>query len=134
MNNPPDESMRTYSTVSAREKGTGPGSAGQSGDTQGLSDVAEAGSESVVELVEEGQSFEAEAIEGVEDAPDGDVAEVTTKEVPQDDVPSEYQGPDEAVRGSPRGHRSAVNEATGAPRILCIIFLSSSSSSFAPSA
>jgi hypothetical protein len=47
-----------------------------------------------VELVEEGQSFEAEAIEGVEDAPDGDVAEVTTQEVPQDDVPSEYQGQD----------------------------------------
>jgi hypothetical protein len=94
MNHQPDESMRTYGTVSAREKGTGPGSAGQSGDTQGLSDVAEAGSESVVELVEEGQSFEAEAIEGVEDAPDGDVAEVHTKEVPQDDVPSEYQGQD----------------------------------------
>ena len=72
----------------------GPDSAGQSGDTQGLSDVAEAGSESVVELVEEGQSFEAEAIEGVEDAEDGGVAEVHTKQVPEDDVPSEYQGQD----------------------------------------
>ena len=89
-----DEGTRTYRTVSPREKGTGPGSAGQSGDTQGLSDVAEAGSESVVELVEEGQSFEAEAVEGVQDAPDGDVAEVHTREVPQDDVPSEYQGQD----------------------------------------
>ena len=67
-----------------------PGSAGQSGDTQGLSDVAEAGSESVQELVEEGQSFEAEAISGVEDAPDPDVAEVHTKQVPEDDVPVEY--------------------------------------------
>jgi hypothetical protein len=47
-----------------------------------------------VELVEEGQSFEAEAIEGVEDAPDADVAEVHTKEVPEDDVPSEYEGQD----------------------------------------
>jgi hypothetical protein len=72
----------------------GPGSAGQSGDTQGLSDVAEAGSESVEELVEEGQSFEAEVIGGVEDAPDPDVAEVHTKEVPEDDVPSEYRGKD----------------------------------------
>jgi hypothetical protein len=72
----------------------GPGSAGQSGDTQGLSDVAEAGSESVEELVEEGQSFEAEVIGGVEDAPDADVAEVHTKEVPEDDVPSEYLGTD----------------------------------------
>jgi len=55
-----------------------------------LSDVAEAGSESVEELVEEGQSFEAEAIGGVEDAPDPDVAEVHTKQVPEDDVPGEY--------------------------------------------
>lgn len=85
-----DEGIRTYGSVSAREKGMGPGSAGQSGDTQGLSDVAEAGSESVEELVEEGQSFEAEVIGGVEDAPDADVAEVHTKQVPEDDVPSEY--------------------------------------------
>jgi hypothetical protein len=68
----------------------GPDSAGQSGDTQGLSDVAEAGSESVEELLEEGQSFEAEAISGIENAPDADVAEVHTKQVPEDDVPSEY--------------------------------------------
>jgi hypothetical protein len=85
-----DEGIRTYGTVSAREKGLGPGSAGQSGDTQGLSDIAEADSESVEELVEEGQSFEAEVISGVEDAPDADVAEVHTKQVPEDDVPSEY--------------------------------------------
>jgi hypothetical protein len=66
------------------------GSAGQSGDTQGLSDAAEAGPESVEELLEEGQSFEAEAIRGVQDAPDPDVAEVHTKQVPEDDVPGEY--------------------------------------------
>jgi hypothetical protein len=89
-----DEGMPTYSTVSSREKGTGPGSAGQSGDTQGLSDVAEAGTESVEELVEEGQFFEAEVIAGVENAPDADVAEVHTKQVPEDDVPAEYQGTD----------------------------------------
>jgi hypothetical protein len=86
-----DEGIRTYSAVSPRPRGTGPGSAGQSGDTQGLSDVAEAGSESVEELVEEGQSFEAEVISGVEDAPDPDEAELHTREVPEDDVPSEYQ-------------------------------------------
>jgi hypothetical protein len=72
------------------QKGTGPGSAGQSGDNQGLPDSAEADSESVEELVEEGQSFEAEVISGVEDAPDPDVAEVHTHQVPEDDVPSEY--------------------------------------------
>jgi hypothetical protein len=85
-----DEGIRTYDAVSTRQKGIGPDSAGQSGDTQGLSDVAQAGSESVEELVEEGQSFEAEVTEGVEDAPDPDVAEVHTKQVPEDDVPSEY--------------------------------------------
>jgi hypothetical protein len=89
-----DEGIRTYGTVSAREKGLGPGSAGQSGDTQGLSDAAEADSESVEELLEEGQAFEAEVIGGVEDAPDPDVAEVHTKQVPEDDVPPEYQGRD----------------------------------------
>lgn len=86
------DGIRTYSEVVTKDKQGGPGSAGQSGDTQGLSDVAEAGSESVQELVEEGQSFEAEVIEGVEDAPDPDVAEVHTHEVPEDDVPDEYIG------------------------------------------
>ena len=90
MNKPDDEAIRTYPTPLINQKGTGPGSAGQSGDTQGLPDVAEAGPESVEELVEEGQSFEAEVIGGVEDAPDADIAEVHTKQVPEDDVPLEY--------------------------------------------
>lgn len=85
-----NEGIKTYATASAKQRGLGPDSAGQSGDTQGLSDVAEAGSESVEELVEEGQSFEAEVISGVENAADPDVAEVHTKQVPEDDVPSEY--------------------------------------------
>ena len=82
--------MQTYDTVSTKPKGVGPGSGGQSGDTQGLSDLAEAGSESVEELAEEGQSFEADVIAGVEDAPDADEGEVRSKQVPEDDVPSEY--------------------------------------------
>jgi hypothetical protein len=69
----------------------GPETAGQSGDTQGLSNVAGADSESVEELLEEGQSFEAGVISGVENAPDADVAEVRTRQVPEDDVPIEYQ-------------------------------------------
>jgi len=64
--------------------------AGQSGDLQGLSDVEEADSESVDELLEEGQSFEAEAVSGVENAPDADRGPVRTHEVPEDDVPEEY--------------------------------------------
>jgi hypothetical protein len=96
------EGIRTFGTVAPKEKGLGPGSAGQSGDTQGLSDVAEAGSESVEELMEEGQTFEAEAIGGVENAPDADVSEVHTKQFPEDDVPGEYQGRDQE---SPRMRR-----------------------------
>lgn len=92
-----DEGIRTYPTVSTKDSGLGPGSAGQSGDTQGLSDVPEADSESVLELVEEGQSFEAEVISGVEDAPDPDVAEVHTKQLPEDDVPSEYVESDDSA-------------------------------------
>ncbi len=76
----------------AYKRGLGPDSGGQSGDTQGLPSVAEAGSESVEELVEEGQFFEAEAISGVENAPDADVAEVHTREVREDNVPPEYDG------------------------------------------
>ncbi len=72
----------------------GPGSAGQSGDNQGLSDIAESGPESVEELVDEGQAFEADAISGVENAPDADVSEVHTTQVKEDDVPSEYIGQD----------------------------------------
>jgi hypothetical protein len=62
----------------------------QSGDLQDLPDNATADSESVQELAEEGQAFEAAVIEGIENTPPADAAEVTTKEVPEDDVPLEY--------------------------------------------
>jgi hypothetical protein len=65
-------------------------SGGQSGDLQGLSDVERANSESVDELVEEGNAFEAGIVSGVEDARDADEQEVHTHEVPEDDVPGEY--------------------------------------------
>jgi hypothetical protein len=89
-----DNGIRTYGTVLTGECGTGSGSAGQSGDNQGLSEIAESGPESVEELVDEGQAFEADAIDGVENAPDADVSEVHTKQVKEDDVPSEYIGQD----------------------------------------
>ncbi len=62
----------------------------QSGDLQGLSNVQSADSESVDELLEEGNAFEADAVKGVEDAGDADERDVRTHEVPQDDVPGEY--------------------------------------------
>jgi len=73
-----------------KEKENDPDSAGQSGDTQQLSSFASADSESIEELEEEGNAFEAEAVYGVENAKDPDVSEVTTHEVPEDDVPPEY--------------------------------------------
>ena len=63
---------------------------GQSGDLQGLSNIEGADSESVTELIEEGNAFEADAVTGVEHAGDTDEKEVRTHEVPQDDVPGEY--------------------------------------------
>lgn len=65
-------------------------SGGQSGDLQGLSGVGRADSESVDELLEEGNAFEADVVTGVEAAGDADGREVRTHEVPEDDVPSEY--------------------------------------------
>jgi hypothetical protein len=77
--------------VSYGRRGLGARSAGQSGDTQGISAAVRTDSESVEELLEEGQSFEAEVVAGVEDAPEPDESEVRTKEVPEDDVPEEYR-------------------------------------------
>ena len=74
--------------------GLGARSAGQSGDLQGLSNVAGAASESVDELLEEGNAFEAEVVKGVQDADDADEGEVVTHEVPEDDVPEEYRDND----------------------------------------
>jgi N-acetylmuramic acid 6-phosphate (MurNAc-6-P) etherase len=64
--------------------------AGQSGDLQGLTDVAGSSSESVAELVAEGQSFEAGIVEGIENAPPAGESEVKTRELSEDDVPLEY--------------------------------------------
>jgi outer membrane biosynthesis protein TonB len=77
-------------TVVFEPKGLGARSGGQSGDLQGLSNRAGADSESVDELLEEGNAFEAEVVKGVEDVPDADAGEIRTHEVPEDDVPDEY--------------------------------------------
>ncbi len=81
---------RPDAPVTFEPKGLGPGSGGQSGDLQGLSNSAGADSESVDELLEEGNAFEAEVVEGVENAPDADRGGIRTHEVPEDDVPDEY--------------------------------------------
>ncbi len=82
---------RVFSTGERRSRTrSGSSSAGQSGDAQELSRKAVVDSESVEELLEEGQAREAAAISGVEGAPDPDQGEVRTREVPEDDVPEEY--------------------------------------------
>ena len=77
-----------------QRKGLGAFTGGQSGDIQGISGRSGIDSESVTELLEEGQTFEAEAVSGVENAADPDVSEVVTHQFPEDDVPEEYQNPD----------------------------------------
>jgi hypothetical protein len=71
-------------------KGSRSGSGEQSGDLQNLSRSQGADSESVEELLEEGNAFEAGAVLGVEEADDAEGKEVHTHEVPEDDVPGEY--------------------------------------------
>jgi hypothetical protein len=58
----------------------GPDSAGQSGDAQDLSSIADAADESVEELADTEQAFEAEVISGVEDAADHPERPVHTHE------------------------------------------------------
>jgi hypothetical protein len=80
------EKSQSVDTVAFPPEGREASSGRQSGDLQGLSSVADADSESVDELLEEGNAFESDVVKGVEDAG----KEVRTHEVPQDDVPGEY--------------------------------------------
>ena len=81
---------QSVDTVAFVPEGPGARSGEQAGDLQGLSNAQGADSESVDELLEEGNAFEADVVKGVEDAGDADEREVRAHEVPQDDVPNEY--------------------------------------------
>ncbi len=80
---------RSVDTEPFALEGPGARSGAQSGDLQGLSNVEGADTESVDELLEEGNAFEADVVAGVERA-DTDEKEVRTHEVPEDDLPGEY--------------------------------------------
>jgi hypothetical protein len=82
---------QSVNTVAFSPEGPVAHSGRQSGDLQGLSSVEGADSESVGELLEEGNEFEADVVKGVEDAGNADEKEVRTHEVPEDDVPGEYR-------------------------------------------
>jgi len=85
------EALEADSNVAAKDD--------SSGDLEGLADDAEASLESVEELVDEGQYYEAEVVDGVENAPPADVAEVQTRERPE--VAGESV-PDEELPGEER--------------------------------
>jgi hypothetical protein len=63
---------QSVGTVALALERLGARSGEQSGDLQGLSNVQGADSESVDELLEQGNAFEAEVVKGVEDAGDAD--------------------------------------------------------------
>lgn len=84
------EKRRTADTASSGLRRSQARSGQQAGDLQGLSRAEQADSESVDELIEEGNSFEADVVAGVEEADNADQREVHTREVPEDDVPEEY--------------------------------------------
>ncbi len=85
-----DKNRAVYAVGSSRARQGRVSSGRQSGDLQGLSRAEEADSESVDELLEEGNPFEADVVTGVESADEADEKEVRTHEVPEDDVPDEY--------------------------------------------
>jgi hypothetical protein len=83
---------QSLETINLDPKGLGSKSGGQSGALQGLSDIEGASSESVDELLEEGNAFEAEVVKGVEDAPDADEGEVQTHQRPQEEeLPEDFR-------------------------------------------
>jgi len=91
--------LEEESVVAAEGEESAPGADVQAGDVDGLSTEAEASAESVEELVESGQYYEAEVVEGVENVPPADEAEVTTHERPS--VENENV-PDEELPGEQR--------------------------------
>jgi hypothetical protein len=81
---------QSLETVQLRPRARVAASRAGAGDFDRVSAVESADSESPDELLEEGQAFEAGIVAGVQNAPDPDQGEVRTREVPEDDVPEEY--------------------------------------------
>src|SRR5690348_5148001 len=76
--------------IGPQENGSGLEATRQARDIRRIATMERANSESVEQLAEEGQPFEAVVLAGVEEADDSDEREVSTHEVLADDVPSEY--------------------------------------------
>jgi hypothetical protein len=74
-----------------RSRWLGPRTGGQSGDIQGLPALEESGPESVIELAEEGQDYEAELIGGLESVPDADQGEVRSRGNRESPLAAEFE-------------------------------------------
>ena len=86
--------MRRREPIGFSGRGPSSRSGGQAGDLQGVSDSQASDSESVRELLEEGNTKEAEVVKGVEEAGERSDTEVRTHQISEDDVPEEYLDPE----------------------------------------
>jgi len=85
---------QSVETVQVRPKARVARAGAGGGDFEGVSIVEDVDSQSADELLEEGQVFESGIVRGVEEAATDIEKEVHTHEVPQDDVPEEYEDKD----------------------------------------
>src|SRR5690242_13148377 len=69
MARPKSTPIEPVTPTTKKPAGTGSAAAGQAGDIQGLPGREDVENESVRELQEEGQSYEASVVDGVENAP-----------------------------------------------------------------
>src|SRR5436190_1627174 len=86
--------MRSREPIGFSGRGLSSRSGGQAGDLQGVSDSQGSDSESVRELLEEGNTKEAEVVKGVQEAGERSDREVRTHQISEDDVPEEYLDPE----------------------------------------
>jgi hypothetical protein len=89
-----NQAIRKVPMSAVRPKARSARVGGGAGDYSGVSRVEGVDSESPEELLEEGNAFEAGIVEGVQNAPNADRGEVRTREVPEDEVPTEYDDQD----------------------------------------
>jgi hypothetical protein len=89
-----NQGIRKVPMSAVRPKARSASVGGGAGDYEGISRAEVVDSESPEELLEEGNAFEAGIVDGVQSAPNADRGEVHTREVPEDDVPKEYDDQD----------------------------------------
>jgi hypothetical protein len=87
----PVAGVRPISRSEFNEEAEPPRNIVDAGDLQGISVTEDVDSESVAELVDEGQGFEAGIVGGVEDAPNADQGEMKPRKVPTGIVTGKYK-------------------------------------------